>query len=281
MADSRVDASYRAQDTVRKVQCRMMTRHLAIAYFALLLVCSVAQGQNETKPRRKVKALPRYMANTPQPIPDELKLPGAPKTVRDVQCYASFTTSSTMQEVVRKCGIPDEHQGSGIYIFLFDMTDGTIVAIGTSDLKHLMYITHIQTRGSHSLLNRVPEEGFSITLERTACLGSCPDYKVTIRGNGTVCYEGRAYVAVKGIRTTAIPASVVQKLQQKLRGEKFLHWPEQNQVCVDFAETKITATLDGQKKEVIEGCNQPGKVLQLAREIDQISGAERWTIKPR
>jgi len=259
----------------------MMSRHLAIAYSALLLVCIVAQGQNEIKPQRKVKGLPRYMTNIPQPIPDELKLPGAPKTVRDVECYTSFTKSSTMHEVVRKCGIPDEHQGSGIYIFLFDMTDGSVVAVGTADLKHLMYVTHIQTRGSQSLLNRVPEEGFFITLERTACLGSCPDYKITIRGNGTVRYEGRAYVAVKGIRTTAIPASAVQKLQQELRGENFLHWPEQKQVCVDFAETKITATLDGQKKEVIEGCNQPGNVLQLASEIDQISGVERWTSKPR
>jgi hypothetical protein len=57
-----------------------------------------------------------------------------------------------MTDVVWKCGIPDEHQGSGIYIFLYDMADGSVVVIGTADLKKLMYINQITDRGSHSLL---------------------------------------------------------------------------------------------------------------------------------
>ena len=221
------------------------------------------------------------MTDIPQTIPDELKLPDAPKTVRDVKCYTSFATSSSMQEVVRKCGIPDEHQGSGIYIFLYDMSDGSVVAIGTSDLKHLMYVTHIQTHSSRSLLHREPEDDFSITLERIGCLGICPDYKIMIQGNGTVKYVGHAYVSVEGIRNTTIPVLAVQKLQQKLRDEDFLHWPEQKEVCVDYPEINITATLDGKRKHVLEGCNQPGRVLQLASEIDLTSGSERWTGKHR
>jgi hypothetical protein len=255
-----------------------MNKHLAIVCSALLL-CFGAQSQNEAKPHRRIKGLPRYMTDIPQPIPDELKLPDAPKTVRDVSCYTSFTTGSSMQDVVRKCGVPDEHQGSGIYIFLYDMSDGSVVAIGTSEFKHLMYVNHIQVRSSRSLLHRGPGEAFSITLERTACLGSCPDYKITIRGNGAVRYEGHAYVSVEGIRNTSIPVSVVETLRQKLRDEDFLHWPEQKEVCVDFPEVNITATLEGQRKHVLEGCNQPGKVLQLAIEIDRISGAVQWTGK--
>lgn len=221
------------------------------------------------------------MTDTPQPIPNELKLVDAPKTVRDAKCYTSFTASSTMQEVVRKCGIPDEHQGSGIYIFLYDMSDGSLVVIGTADLKHLMYVNHIQNRSSRSLLDRAPDESFSITLERIGCLGSCPDYKITIRANGAVRYEGRAYVSVEGVRNTTIPVLAVQKLQQKLRDEDFLHWPEKKEVCVDFPEVNITATVDGQRKRVLEGCSSPGKVLQLASEIDRISGTKRWSGKHR
>lgn len=129
-----------------------MKQRCALISAALLLACLGAQGQNQAKPQRKVKGLPRYMTDIPQPIPDELKLLVAPKTVRDVNCYTSFATSSGMQDVVRKCGIPDEHQGSGIYIFLYDMSDGSVVAVGTADLKHLMYVNHIQRRGSRSLL---------------------------------------------------------------------------------------------------------------------------------
>ncbi|HZS28871.1 MAG TPA: hypothetical protein VFB76_16710 [Candidatus Angelobacter sp.] len=108
--------------------------------------------QTESRPRRTVKSLPRYMTDIPQLIPPQIKLPDAPKTARNVTCFVSFTTTSSMQDIVRKCGIPDEHQGSGIFIFLYDMNDGTVVAIGTPDLKRLMYINQITERGARSLL---------------------------------------------------------------------------------------------------------------------------------
>jgi len=127
----------------------------------------------------------------------------------------------------------------------------------------------------------VSKDDFSITIERIGCLGSCPDYKITISGHGTVRYEGHAYVTVEGIRETRIPPSAVQKLIHRLRDQDFFHWPEMKEVCIDFPEVNITAALNGQRNHVLEGCNSPGKVLQLAKEIDRISGAERWVGKRR
>jgi hypothetical protein len=37
-----------------------------------------------------------------------------------------------------------------------------------------------------------------ITLERTVCYGTCPSYKVTLTGDGTVVYEGQNFVRVQG-----------------------------------------------------------------------------------
>jgi hypothetical protein len=125
------------------------------------------------------------------------------------------------------------------------------------------------------------KDDFYITLERVGCLGSCPDYKITIRGSGTVRYEGHAYVTIEGIHETRIPSSAIQKLIQRLRDQDFFHWPEKTEICVDFPEVNITATLNRQRNHVLEGCNSPGKVLQLAKEIDRISGAERWVGKRR
>ena len=107
-------------------------------------------------------------------------------------CFASFTKMTSMKDVVRKCGIPDEHHGSGIYIFLYDMNDGSVVVVGTADLNQLIYVNHIADSRSRSLLRGVSENAstrsdFSITLKRIGCLGSCPDYTVTILGNGGVC----------------------------------------------------------------------------------------------
>jgi hypothetical protein len=101
---------------------------------------------------RNIKGLPRYMTDVPQPIPEQIKPQDAPSTARNVECFRSFTHESAMIDVVRKCGIPDEHQGSGIYIFLYDMDDGSLVAIGTGDLKKLMYVNHVESSRSSSLL---------------------------------------------------------------------------------------------------------------------------------
>jgi len=221
------------------------------------------------------------MTDIPQPIPEQIKIPDAPKTARDVTCFTSFTTTTSMKDVVRKCGIPDEHQGSGIYIFIYDMNDGSIVVVGTANLNQLMYVNHISDRRSRSLLRAVPDNestrsDFSITLERTSCLGSCPVYTVTILGSGSVEYEGRWHVAVTGVRKNTIPPPDVHRLIRRLGDEDFFHWEEKNQVCLDFPEVHITATLNGHQKQVLEGCNSPGKVLELAKEIDRISGANVW-----
>jgi hypothetical protein len=113
-------------------------------------------------------------------------------------------------------------------------------------------------------------------LERTGCEGFCPWYSVTILANGSVHYEGKAYVRVEGIRKRTIPISDVYKLTRKLVDEDFLDWDEKTELCVDYPEVRITATLNGQHKQVLEGCSALGKVLTLADEIDAISGTKSW-----
>jgi hypothetical protein len=117
---------------------------------------------------------------------------------------------------------------------------------------------------------------FSVTLTRVGCLGECPDYEVTVLGNGRVRYEGRAYVRVQGPRKRTIPIADVKKLAKKLQDEHFFEWEERDKVCVDFPEVHITVELGAQRKHVVEGCNSPGQVLALANQIDKITGADHW-----
>lgn len=117
---------------------------------------------------------------------------------------------------------------------------------------------------------------FSITLERVGCLGNCPAYTVTLFGDGSVHYEGKAYVRVEGIRKKTIRLSEVNQLISELFDEDFLHWNEKTVLCVDYPEVRITASLNGQRKQVLEGCSAPGKVLTLADKIDAISSTKSW-----
>jgi len=121
---------------------------------------------------------------------------------------------------------------------------------------------------------------FSITLKRTACLGACPDYEVTIHGNGRVRYQGNWYVRVKGVRERVIPIPNVQKLARRLEAVQFFAWHETDLVCLDFPEVRINASLGPRRNHVLEGCNTPGKVLALAAEIDRTAGTNRWVKQP-
>jgi len=85
-----------------------------------------------------------------QPIPEQLKIPDAAKTARQVSCFTSFNKDSTMLDVVRKCGLPDKHAGSGIYIFVYYMNDCSTVSGGTPDLKRIG-IRHVR-RGKTTVL---------------------------------------------------------------------------------------------------------------------------------
>jgi len=82
-----------------------------------------------------------------QPIPEQLKIPDTAKTARQVSCFTSFKKDSTMLEVVKKCGIPDKHVGSGVYIFVYYMNDCSTVSVSTPDLKRLAisYVKHGKT----------------------------------------------------------------------------------------------------------------------------------------
>ena len=143
-------------------------------------------------------------------------------------------------------------------------------------MRHIQFVAFILLSLSCAAQSSGSVDDFSITLERGPCEGVCPWYSVTILGNGSVRYEGQFDVRIKGARKNTIPRSDVHELIQKLRDEDFFRWEDKTDLCVDYPEIKITVTAGRQHKEVREGCLAPGRVLELAKEIDKISQSEVW-----
>lgn len=62
---------------------------------------------------------------------------------------------------------------------------------------------------------------FEITLERTACMGMCPVYKVVIHPDGDVEWTGIANVAEVGVRHSHITAAKFDQLARALAVAQF------------------------------------------------------------
>ena len=124
-----------------------------LAFLVVLALSSYLQAvaQQTIVKRCEAKTFPPRPYDN-QPIPEQLRIPGAPKTARRVGCFTSFNKTSTMVDVVRKCGIPDKHEGSGVYIFVYYMTDCSMVSVGTPDLRWLG-ISHVETGKTTVLLS--------------------------------------------------------------------------------------------------------------------------------
>jgi len=128
--------------------------------------------------------------------------------------------------------------------------------------------------------------GFSITLERTSCFGSCPDYTVTVRGDGSVMYEGRMFVAVTGTQTASVSADDVERLVAKLEQIDYFALEAATVaspgVCqaTDIPGYTTAVSLRGQQRTIVRcpgiGPPEADALAELEDLIDEVAGTARW-----
>ena len=120
-----------------------------------------------------------------------------------------------------------------------------------------------------------------ITLERTACRGTCPIYKLTIEGNGTVIYEGQDFVQVKGQQTASLSPEQIQELVSAFEQARFSTLPDYiDQDTTDSPSVITSFTLNGKTKTVNHyyGDNSaPQELFDLESKIDEITNSKQWT----
>jgi hypothetical protein len=120
-----------------------------------------------------------------------------------------------------------------------------------------------------------------ITMERTPCFGTCPSYSLIIHGNGTVRYEGFAFVAVTGVRTDQINEEKIRDLVQEFyRIDYFSLQDRYEDPSTDLPSTTTSIAITGIKKSVYRYGFGPENLIQLENKIDEIAGTERWIEGP-
>jgi hypothetical protein len=123
----------------------------------------------------------------------------------------------------------------------------------------------------------VPDD-FLVKLERTACLGECPVYTVSIDAIGEVTYNGTKFVRVEGRQTDRISGARVQALLETAERIGFFDLNDQYRMNVtDLPTTFVTITRGGRSKRIEDYVGAPPGLKELERQIDETARTKRWT----
>jgi Domain of unknown function (DUF6438) len=118
-----------------------------------------------------------------------------------------------------------------------------------------------------------------ITLSRGACYGRCPIYEIAIHGDGTVLYDGRAYVTTKGKKELQISHAALVQLVDAFRKADYFSLADRY-VSTDNPTYVTSVSFDGVSKSVVDYVGRevgmPSGVSDVEAVIDRLSGASQW-----
>ena len=124
-----------------------------------------------------------------------------------------------------------------------------------------------------------------ISLERTLCYGRCPVYSITIYGDGTVRYEGKEHVNVKGSQTRVVNHERVRQLVAEFEQAGYFSMNDAyTAYMITDAPSAITSiTIDGRTKRVrhyLGDRTAPKELMLLENRIDEVAGSREWVGSP-
>ncbi len=121
-----------------------------------------------------------------------------------------------------------------------------------------------------------------MTMSRSTCFGTCPDYTVRLYEDGTLEYEGRRFVKMKGSRKKTLDSATVQRVQQALVDSGIQQLEADCCSCQESTDNPtvvITMITDTQRKTVdhYHGCTKaPAWLGKLEDRLDSLLGTDEF-----
>jgi hypothetical protein len=121
-------------------------------------------------------------------------------------------------------------------------------------MKRLFVTTILLLASALMVMAQTPSDKNQITevtLERTPCFGYCPSYKVTLRSDGTIIYEGRKFVEMTG----AYKGEVYnfERLAQLISSVNYFNLKDNYRARVSDLPSAITSVVqNGKRKTIID-----------------------------
>ncbi len=131
--------------------------------------------------------------------------------------------------------------------------------------KFIFILLFLSCQTSNDLMHKNSEK--IISLERTACFGSCPIYKIEIFTNGKGIYSGEKFVENLGVINFKISTKNIQEIINYAEEIGFFKMKDQYYEPISDLPTTITKI---KEKKIINYSGGPAKLRLLEKLIDRI-----------
>jgi hypothetical protein len=124
--------------------------------------------------------------------------------------------------------------------------------------------------------------GVKIKLIRTPCFGVCPDYTVSIFGDGTVVYEGRRFVKEKGEHRSKVSMDSVRLLADRFVSSNFFTLRSAYGDCGSDLPTAVTSIELPDRSKTVKDCGEapvvhiPSTLIEVEDAIDATARSLQW-----
>ncbi|MDG2525568.1 DUF6438 domain-containing protein [Stenotrophomonas sp. HITSZ_GD] len=130
----------------------------------------------------------------------------------------------------------------------------------------------------HRPLPEVPLDQVVMTLSRSGCYGTCPSYRVTVRGDGRVEYEGGRFTDVAQKVAYRIPVERVARLVEQVRKADLWSLRETYRAPItDNPSYQLRLQFGNEAHCIVdyagEWVGMPRSVSDFEDELDRVSGA--------
>lgn len=133
---------------------------------------------------------------------------------------------------------------------------------------------------------RLPKDmaGVRIRLSRTVCFGTCPDYSITIFGDGSVVYEGRQLVKTKGKQYGRVPIDTVRNLADQFVSSGYFTFQGFYGNCGGGDAPMVVTTLTwAESSKTVKHCldqnllgRVPSGLIELEAAVDIAAKSHQW-----
>ncbi|MES2299135.1 MAG: ankyrin repeat domain-containing protein [Pseudomonadota bacterium] len=142
-------------------------------------------------------------------------------------------------------------------------------------------IAEEESNARHQPMPHAASNNILISLERSSCLGTCPNYRVEVYGDGRLVYVGTDHVAVRGRHSYRVaPGAVDQLLGTMREGDIWSMRPSYAGSITDVPVYRLTMNLGGTVHRVIDYAGpmvgMPAAVRRVESAVDLAANTQLW-----